>query len=49
MNIQHGRKVLFFVVASIAAAVLINAGCSRKEASYLRCEGGVDSLLNAGC
>jgi membrane fusion protein, multidrug efflux system len=33
MNIQNGRKFLFFVATSMAAAVLTIAGCSRKDAS----------------
>ena len=33
MNIQHSRKILFFLTASLAVAALIGAGCSRKDAS----------------
>jgi membrane fusion protein (multidrug efflux system) len=33
MNIQHSRKILLFLAASISAAVLIGAGCGRKDAS----------------
>ena len=33
MNIQHSRKFLFLVATSIAAAVLINTGCGKKDAS----------------
>jgi membrane fusion protein (multidrug efflux system) len=31
MNIQNGRKLLFFVATSLAAAVLTSVGCSRKD------------------
>ena len=33
MNTPHSRKVLSFAATSIAAAVLISAGCSSKDAS----------------
>jgi len=31
MNIQHSRKILFFLAVSIAASVLVGTACSKKD------------------
>jgi membrane fusion protein, multidrug efflux system len=47
MNIQHSRKLSVFVASSIAAGVLISAGCGKKESSKVNVQPPPPSVVVA--